>query len=94
MKVVAAASGALVVWLGILHVIISHQALIPTDISGIGFLVVTFAGAGVFGAGILLTPVGRMLAGMDQSTLRLAQGIRVYFGSGVEVVTPSASPCV
>lgn len=25
---------------------------------------------------------------------RLAQGNRVYFGSGVEVVTPSASPCV
>lgn len=82
LKVVLTAAGALVAWLVVLHTIISTQALLAADISGPAFLGVIFAGVGIFGAGIFLTPVGRTLMSLDQQTLSLAQGIRVYFGAG------------
>jgi len=81
-RVIQGALGALVVWLAVLHGIIATQSLVPANISGIGFLMIIFAGVGVFGAGIFATPVGRALMNLKQEDLMLAQGIRVFFGAG------------
>lgn len=81
-KVVLWGGAVLLAWLAILHVILSNRALVPTDVSGVTFLLIIFAGVGVFGAGIFLSPMRKELLSLDQHTLALAQGIRVFFGAG------------
>lgn len=72
----------LLIWLGILHLVLSNQALFPQDISGPAFLVVIFAAVGAVGALLLLVaPVREVLLGLDQRQLMLLQGIRVFFGA-------------
>jgi hypothetical protein len=69
-------------WLLVLHLGLTHQAIFPTDISGIAMLIVIFAGVGAVGALLfLIAPVRRILLGLDQRQLLLMQGIRVFFGA-------------
>lgn len=81
-RVVFSAAGVLAIWLVALHMIISTQSVLPRSISGPAFLAVIFAGVGLFGAGVFLTPIGKTLMKLDHQSLCLAQGIRVYFGAG------------
>ena len=69
-------------WLGLLHFGLSRQQLFPADISGIGFLLIIFAGVGLVGALLFaLPPIRRLLVELDQRQLMLLQGIRVFFGA-------------
>lgn len=73
---------AMLVWLGVLYFGLSSESLFPKDISGIVFLLVIFAGAGLVGAVLLLIPAIRnLLLSLDQRQLLLLQGIRVFFGA-------------
>ena len=73
----------MLVWLVGLHLGLSNQALFPSGISGIAFLLVIFAAVGVVGALLFgAGPLRRRLLGLDQRQLLLLQGIRVFFGAG------------
>jgi hypothetical protein len=81
-KAVAIAVGMLA-WLGVLHYGLSSHSLFPTDISGVTFLLLIFAGVGAVGALLLLVrPLREVLLALDQRQLLLLQGIRVFFGAG------------
>ena len=72
----------MLVWLGILHVLLSNRILFPQEISGITFLVIIFLAVGVVGALLFLTPpIRKLLLELDQRQLMLLQGIRVFFGA-------------
>lgn len=72
----------MLVWLGFLHLGLSQQMFFPDDISGLAFLSAIFAGVVSAGVLLLLVPgVRKILLGMDQRQLMLAQGIRVFFGA-------------
>lgn len=69
-------------WLLALHWGLSHQAIFPTDISGVAFLLVIFFAVGLVGGILLGIPyIRNMLLGLDQRQLLLLQGIRVFFGA-------------
>jgi len=69
-------------WLFLLHFGLSTESLFPRDISGIGFLMVIFAGVGLVGTMLFLIPsIRNLLLGLDQRQLLLLQGIRVFFGA-------------
>jgi hypothetical protein len=74
---------ALLAWLGLLHLGISNQALFPSNISGIAFLLVIFGAVGVVGVLLLGARTLRTaFLGMQQKDLMLFQGIRVFYGAG------------
>jgi hypothetical protein len=69
-------------WLALLHLGLSTKRVFPADISGVAFLMVIVLFVGVVGAALFVsTPVRRLLLGLDQQSLLLLQGIRVFFGA-------------
>lgn len=78
-----AIAAAMVGWLALLHVGLAGEHLFPTDISGPAFLAAIVGGVAGVGALLwLITPIRRLLLGLDQRQLLLLQGIRVFFGAG------------
>ena len=74
--------GGLCIWLVLLYLGLSTNSLFPEDISGIMFLIIIFAVAGVVGLLILAVPaVKTIVLGLNQQQLLLMQGIRVFFGA-------------
>lgn len=72
----------LLVWLGVLHLCLSTKNFLPENISGPMFLTVVFLAVGAVGALLLIVPpVRRTLAALDQRQLLLMQGVRVLFGA-------------
>jgi hypothetical protein len=72
----------MLVWLALLHTGQSTKSMFPTELSGIAFLVIIFAGVGVVGGLLFLVPkVRERLLALDQQQLMLMQGIRVFFGA-------------
>lgn len=77
-----AIGASMLVWLVVLHLGLTNEALFPSDISGIAFLLVIFVAVGVVGGVLLIIPPLRvMLVSLDQRQLLLLQGIRVLFGT-------------
>ncbi len=70
-------------WLCVLHVLLSQRLLFRQDISGVWFLVAIFAGVGMFGIVLFANSrVRTFLFSLEQRQLMLVQGIRVFFGAG------------
>ena len=70
-------------WLAILHWGLASQSIFPESISGVTFLITILVFVGVVGAALLMVPpMRRVLFGLTQEQLLLAQGIRVFFGAG------------
>lgn len=77
------AGAAAVLWLFVLHVLLSQRMPFDPDISGPAFLLAIFVAVGLFGA--VLFANGRVRAflfSLEQRQLMLVQGIRVFFGAG------------
>jgi hypothetical protein len=72
----------MLVWLGVLHFVLSTKSLFPEDISSITFLIIIFTAVGAVGALLLLVkPIRNKLLALSQKQLLLLQGIRVFFGA-------------
>ncbi len=72
----------MLVWLGLLHGLLTTGSLFPEAIGGVAFLLLIFVGVGAAGALLLGVPILRAtLMGLSQQQLLLLQGVRVFFGA-------------
>lgn len=70
------------VWIVFIHIVFSKKLLIPIDISGIAFYVLTLSSATLVLTFFYFSPLKKVFEYISQDQIQMVQGLRVFVASG------------
>jgi hypothetical protein len=70
------------VWIIFIHIFFSKKLLIPIDISGIAFYVLTLSSATLVLTFFYFSPLKKVFENISQDNIQIVQGLRVFVASG------------
>lgn len=70
------------VWIIFLHIIFSKKLLIPIDISGTVFYILTLSSATLILVFFYFSPLKKVFDNVSQDNIQIVQGLRVFVASG------------
>lgn len=70
------------VWILFIHIVFSKNLLIPSDISGIFFYVITLSSATLILTFFYFSPLKKVFDNISQDHIQMVQGLRVFVASG------------
>ncbi len=69
-------------WIAFLHIIFSNHLLIPSDISGVAFYLLTLSCAAFVLVIFYFSPLKKVFDNLSQVDIQLVQGLRVFVAAG------------
>ncbi len=70
------------VWILFIHIVFSKRLLIPIDISGIAFYILTLSSATLVLTFFYFSPLKKVFDNISQENIQIVQGLRVFVASG------------